>query len=99
LVLEYEDVLNRQSGKLGLCHEEIDDVLDYLCSVAQRRRIFFLWRTVLRDPKDEFVLELAVEGGCDFILTYNERDFSGAERFGIQTMTPCGFLRLIEVLT
>jgi putative PIN family toxin of toxin-antitoxin system len=99
LVLEYEDVLKRQSDKLGLSHQEIDDVLDYLCSVAQRRRIFYLWRTVLRDPKDEFVLELAVEGGCDFIITYNERDFSGAKRFGLQTMTPRGFLRLIEVLT
>jgi putative PIN family toxin of toxin-antitoxin system len=98
LVLEYEDVLKRQSDILGLTHREIDDVLDYLCSVAHRRQIFFLWRTVLRDPKDEFVLELAVEGGCDFIITYNQRDFSGIERFGLRTMTPRDFLRLIEVL-
>ena len=98
LVLEYADVLNRLSNDLGLTHQDIDDVLDYLCSAGQRRQIFFLWRTVLRDPKDEFVLELAVEGGCDLIITYNQRDFAGIERFGLQSMTPRDFLRLIEVL-
>jgi putative PIN family toxin of toxin-antitoxin system len=98
MVLEYEDVLKRESEDLGLTHQEIDDVLDYLCAVAHRHQIFFLWRTVLRDPKDEFVLELAVEAGCDLIITYNHRDFSGIERFGLRTITPRDFLRLIEVL-
>ena len=98
LVLEYEDVLKRDSELLGLTHEEIDQVLDYLSSVAKRRPIFFLWRAVLRDPKDEFVLEVAVEGGCEFIITYKQRDFFGIERFGLRSITPCDFLRLIEVL-
>jgi len=98
LVLEYEDVLKRESENLGLTHQEIDHILDYLCAVAERRQIFFLWRAVLRDPKDEFVLELAVEGGCEFIITYNQRDFSGIERFGLRAITPRAFLRLIEVL-
>ncbi|HKI18204.1 MAG TPA: PIN domain-containing protein [Isosphaeraceae bacterium] len=53
---------------------------------------------ILRDPKDELVLELAVEAGCDLIITYNQRDFSGIERFGLRTMTPREFLSLIEVL-
>ena len=98
LVFEYEDVLKRQCNELGLTRQDIDDVLDYLCSVGQRHRIFFLWRTALRDPKDEFVLELAVGADCDLIITYNQRDFSGIERFGLRTMTPRDFLRLIEVL-
>ncbi len=50
----------------------------------------------MRDPKDEFVLELAVKGGCEFIITYNHRDFSGIERFGVRTINPLAFLRLIE---
>ena len=81
-----------------MTHQEIDDILDYLCSVARRRQIFFLWRAILRDPKDEFVLELAVEGGCEFVITYNQHDFFGIERFGLRTMTPRDFLCLIEVL-
>jgi putative PIN family toxin of toxin-antitoxin system len=98
LVLEYEAVLKRKSRALGLTHAEIDDILDYLCLAARRRRIFFLWRTFLHDPKDELVLELAVEAGCELIITYNQRDFSGIERFGLRCMTSGEFLRLIEVL-
>jgi len=97
LVFEYEDVLKRQSRTLGLTHGEIDGILDYVCSVARRRRIYFLWRGFLRDPKDELVLELAVEAGCDLIITFNQRDFSGIESFGLRSMVPSKFLRLIEV--
>jgi hypothetical protein len=39
----------------------VDDVVEYLCSVADRRKIFFLWRPFLRDPDDDLVLELAVD--------------------------------------
>jgi len=49
----------------------------------------------LRDPKDHFVLELAVESRADFLLTFNARDFAGAERFGIQVITPREFLAII----
>jgi predicted nucleic acid-binding protein len=99
LVLEYEDVLKRQSSTLGLTHAEIDGILDYLCSVARRRRIFFLWRGFLSDPKDELVLELAVEARCDLIITFNRRHFTGIERFGLRMMTPREFLRLIKVIS
>jgi putative PIN family toxin of toxin-antitoxin system len=98
LVLEYEEILKGQSGVLGLTHQEIDDILNYLCSVAKRRRIFFLWRTFLRDPGDEFVLELAVEAGCDLIVTHNRRDYLGIEAFGLRAITPREFLHLIEVV-
>ena len=61
LVLEYEEVAKRQLRTVELSSEEVDDIIDYICSVANRRRIFFLWRPYLRDPKDDMVLELAVE--------------------------------------
>jgi putative PIN family toxin of toxin-antitoxin system len=95
LVLEYEDVAKRKQGELGLSGEEIDDVLDYLCSVADRREIFYLWRPFLKDPKDDMVLELAVEAGCRSIVTYNGSDFAGVEQFGIEAITPKQFLQQI----
>jgi len=56
LLLEYEDVAKRQAEELGLDEKTIDDILDYLCSVAKRWRIYYLWRPYLKDPKDDMVL-------------------------------------------
>ena len=95
LVLEYEDVANRQLAITGLSSSDVSDILDYLCSVAHRRRIYFLWRPFLKDPKDDMVLELAVEAQCDYIVTYNKRDFAGVEQFGLQAVSPAEFLKIV----
>ena len=99
LVFEYEDVAKRQARALGLTNKDIDDILDYLCQVGEQRSIFFLWRPLLRDPKDDFVLELAVESGCDYIVTFNAKDFVGAERFGLQILQPKDLLKIIGELS
>ena len=98
LVLEYEEVLIRQQRDLGLTTSDVDDFLDYLCSVANLHEVYFLWRPHLRDPKDEMILELAVKARCEYIVTYNERDFRGVQKFGIQTMTAREFLETIKEL-
>ena len=98
LVLEYEDVLLRHAEKMGLAADDIDALLDYFCRVAHLQRIFFLWRPLLPDPKDDLVLEVAVAAECEAIVTYNVRHFAGAERFGIQVLEPGPFLRGIGVL-
>ncbi len=97
LVLEYEEVAKRQARSLGLSHSDIDDIIDYLCSIGDHRRIYFLWRPLLRDPHDDFVLELAVEAQVDAIVTYNVRDFGLARTFGLDVLTPQQFLRRLEV--
>lgn len=74
------------------------DLLDYLCIVAERQDIFFLWRPSLRDPKDEMVLEVAVAGRCDSIITYNKRDFASVQSFDLAVYTPKEFLEVIGVL-
>ena len=95
LVLEYEDVAKRMSETTGLTDADVDDVLDYLCSVAHHQEIHFLWRPVLRDSRDDHVLELATEAGCEIVVTHNVRDFAGSERFGVAAVTPGEFLRKI----
>lgn len=97
LLLEYEAAAKRIAREVGLTHNDIDDILDYICSVASHRQIYFLWRPVLKDPRDDLVLELAVEAECDVIVTLNVRDFVGAERFGLGVVTPGGFLKAIGV--
>ena len=98
LVLEYEEVAKRNSRALGLSHEDIDDVLDYLCSVAGLHDIFYLWRPYLPDPEDDMLLELAVEARCSRIVTFNQRDFHGVEQFGVRAVRPQEFLSEIGVI-
>jgi hypothetical protein len=71
----------------------IEDVLDFHCTVATRHQIFFLWRPYLPDPSDDMLLELAVTGRCDFIVTYNSRDFVSVERFALRVIEPGAFLQ------
>lgn len=98
LVLEYEAVLLRQRVSLGLTAEDVADLVDGLSALAHHHKIYFLWRPYLRDAKDEMVLELAVVARCDYIITYNKSDFKGAERFGIEVITPKEFLEKIGEL-
>jgi putative PIN family toxin of toxin-antitoxin system len=94
LVTEYEAVLKR--GITALSAEEIDDVIDYLCTIAVRNKIFYLWRPALKDPDDDFVLELAVKANAT-IVTWNVDDFKQAARFGLAVMTPRDFIASLEV--
>jgi putative PIN family toxin of toxin-antitoxin system len=92
LVLEYEDVLMRHVKMVDFDEAEIAAVIDYMCAVGRRQRIYFLWRPFLRDPKGDLVLELAVAANCEGIVTFNARDFVGVERFGLWVITPREFL-------
>lgn len=60
LILEYESVAKREAKRLGLTTKDIDDLLDYICTVAKPWPISYLWRPSLPDPGDEMILELAV---------------------------------------
>lgn len=95
LVLEYESAAKRMADELDLSTRDIDDIIGYLCEVAVRRTIHYLWRPVLPDPKDDMVLEVAVAGQCEYIVTHNVKDFQGAERFGVRVVTPQDFLVIL----
>jgi len=98
LVLEYEDALLRHAADAGLTAADIEAIVDYLCKVGIHQPVFFLWRPLLPDAKDDMVLEAAVAGGCDFIVTFNVRDFSAAATLAIDTLTPKQFLSHIGEL-
>ncbi len=95
LVLEYEQTLKRVCAGGALTVSDVDSVVHFLCANANLRPIFFLWRPFLPDPKDDFILELAVESRADFVLTFNRRDFAGTEQFGVRLISPREFLAII----
>lgn len=95
LILEYEEVLKKESAPLGLSLEDIDTIISAICAIANRRTIFYLWRPAALDPDDDFLIDLAVESQADFIITYNKRDLRATEDFGIQLVTPKEFLQIV----
>jgi putative PIN family toxin of toxin-antitoxin system len=99
LWLEYEAVLKRPEiiELNGFAHRQIDEILNGLAAYVEPVTSHFLWRPQLRDPKDEMVLEAAVNGFADYLLTVNLRDFSpAAQRFGVKVCLPCEFLKTLE---
>ena len=81
LLAEYEDVINRDDvfKKGCLNRAERNQVLDALFGVSEWARIYYLWRPNLRDEADNHVLELAVAGRADCLVTRNLGDFKQTE--------------------
>lgn len=98
LLLEYESIAMRELDNLNLNEEDINDFLDYICTIGNKCKIFYLWRPYLKDVKDDFILELAFNSESDFIITYNKKDFKKIEKFGINVLNPKEFLEIIEVI-
>jgi len=91
LAMEYEAVCLRPEHQMaaGLSEREVHIFVDAVIAMAQPIKIHFLWRPQLRDPSDEMVLETAVNGRADLLVTFNERDYGTVpSRFGIEVMTP-----------
>ena len=74
--------------------KEVDDILDFVINNSNHWQIYYLWRPQLKDPGDDMVLELAVTANCNYIITYNVKDFKGIEKFGIKAITPKKFLEM-----
>lgn len=75
----------------------MDDFLDALATVVEPIHFHYLWRPQLSDPKDEMVLETAMNGQSDALATFNIRDFRTAmAHFAPRLLTPSQFLAYLE---
>ena len=91
LLLEYEAVLTRaeQLIAFGIGQRDVECVLDDFTSIARPVRLSYRWRPQLPDAKDDMVLETAVNGNADAVVTFNRSDFAGlSERFDCRVMLP-----------
>ena len=98
LVLEYEAICRNPAQRImsELSEAEISNIISALCAVSEPVSPRFLWRPQLRDPADEMVLETAINGNADALVTFNRRDFGDAPRnFGIALLSPREALRRI----
>lgn len=99
LFLEYESVLLRPEHLAAskLTKSQVLNFLDVLSGFVIPIEIFYLWRPQLRDMKDDMVLEVAVNGQADVIVTFNTKDFTSAvDKFNLDLMVPNQFLKEIQ---
>ncbi len=98
LWLEYEDVLGRDIWTESTTAEERRVVLAALAQVGRWVTIYFGWRPNLSDEADNHLVELALAGGANAIVTHNARDFARGElRLGtLRILTPARFLEEMQ---
>lgn len=96
LFLEYEEVLTRpeQLGALTVDAYEMEEFLGGLAGLIEPIEIHFQWRPQLQDPDDEMVLEAALNGRADALVTHNAKHFLvAATRFKLRILTPSELIR------
>jgi putative PIN family toxin of toxin-antitoxin system len=91
LFIEYEAICQRAEHRdaAGLSRFEVKLFLDGLAYMVEEIEAHFLWRGRLRDANDDMVLDAAINGRADAIVTFNRRDYGGVPaEFGIDVLLP-----------
>ena len=99
LVLEYEAkcTLPLHYEAAELSHTDALIFVDTVAALSEPVELHFFWRPQLRDPSDEMVLETAINGGADAIVTFNLRDYGQApRRFGLDLLLPSQAIQRIR---
>ena len=99
LFSEYEDVMGRSElfAQCRLNPQERSNLLDIFLAVCEWTRVYYIWRPNLPDEADNHLIELAVAGGADLVVTRNLRDVQGGElQFpSLRIISPETFLKEI----
>jgi len=95
LMYEYEDVAHRPGAAAGLSPQDITNILDMIYRESYRQFVWFSWRPLSSDPGDDAILEAAIAGRCDYVVSFNERHLRAAGEFSIEVLKPVDLLKLI----
>jgi predicted nucleic acid-binding protein len=95
LMYEYEDVARRPGATPALSPQEVTYILDMIYRESHRQIVWFSWRPLSPDPGDDAILEAAIAGRCDYVVSFNERHMRAARDFGVQVFRPVDLLKLI----
>jgi predicted nucleic acid-binding protein len=99
LVCEYRDVALRPQhiAASGKTLEDAEAVISLLEAIATPVLVVVKHRPLSKDRNDDMVIDVAINGHADVVVTNNVRDFEPAmERFGIPVLTPRNFLSALR---
>ncbi len=96
LISQYEDVIFRPEHRLpGWRDEDLHALISSLLVPADWVGTSFSIRPTLNDAGDELVLEAAINGQAEMIVTFNTKDFRPAKQFGIRVLNPGDLPRIL----
>ncbi|HEY3914846.1 MAG TPA: PIN domain-containing protein [Verrucomicrobiae bacterium] len=95
LMYEYEDVARRPGAAAGLSPQDITNILDMIYQESYRQFVWFSWRPLSPDPGDDAILEAAIAGRCDYVVSFNERHLRVIREFGVEVLKPADLLKRI----
>lgn len=99
LAFEYEAICVRPEHLSAAKLTEADAavLLDSIVGVIEPVEVYYLWRPLLSDADDDMVLEVAVNGQADAIVTFNRTDYGDIPaRFGVEVLNPAEALRRLR---
>ena len=95
LGLEYRDVALRSEHvrASALSRREIVELIEAMEAFAEPVELVMKTRPLSSDPSDDMVLDVAINGRAEALITSNKKHFAGAgKRFGIPVLTPAELL-------
>jgi predicted nucleic acid-binding protein len=82
---------------MDLTVQEVWGMLDAIAAISAHSRLSFRWRPLLSDANDDMVLETAINGGAELLVTFNIRHFASfGEQFGCRAVLPREAVGLIR---
>ena len=96
LFSEYREVLTRHENMtlFPLSLSEIETVLAMIVQNATYQEVYYRWRPNLKDENDNFIVELAIAGHAEGVVTFNKKDFLLTElKLDFFVKTPREFLK------
>jgi putative PIN family toxin of toxin-antitoxin system len=99
LACEYRDVALRaeQLHVSGKSRAETAAILDALEAIAEPVYVALQHHPLSPDPNDDMVLDVAINGNADAIVTNNTKHFrEAAERFHLEVLTPAELLSKVR---
>jgi putative PIN family toxin of toxin-antitoxin system len=95
LMIEYEAVLTRKEHlkAAGLQVADVVELLNAVAAIGEPVIPNFRWRPMLRDPNDDMVFEVALNGQADMLVTFNKSDFEQLSLWNLRIASPGEALR------
>ena len=98
-VCEYRDVALRPQHitASGKTPEDVEAVISFLEAIETPVAIMVKYRPLCQDANDDMVMDVAINGHADAVVTNNVKDFAAAaDRFGIPALIPGDFLDVLR---